>query len=615
MHFFGRKRKSYFNQALMRPIRVVSGRLLHRFQPLDRLIAATLRVFLKRYLDVDADPLRSLFCKSSTDAFKWLWAHGKPLMTIIMPVYNTDPEALERSIGSVIGQVYKKWELCIVDDASTLPHVKDILRGFEKVDPRISVSLSKKNEGISATINKGVKMAHGDFLGTLDHDDELAPLCLYEYVRLINMHPDADLIYCDEDKIDESGNYCEPWYKSDWNPDLSLSFNYVMHFALYRSSFFHRLGGYRSDYDGSQDYDLVLRAAEKSKAIYHIPEVLYHWRMGKGSIASGPDAKPGVFVNGLAALNDALKRRGVDGIAEDAPDAWKGVYRVKRKIKEGISSSIVIASQGDEDALLRLLKSIAAFVPSEFCEVFVCGNSSRGPSFETAEKAAPKHEIKCVECPGVWSLPAAFNRGARAASGDVLIFLDDTMEFFSSGSYYALLEHAGREEIGAVGSKLYYGEEDLLEHAGIVLGPFGILGYSHRATPDDTGYIGLKNMICNYSAVLGLGMMTRKQLFLKFGGFDEDLKRAYWDADYCLKLRREGLLITYTPYATFLHHVPVQAVADMIVEPEAGVFRRRWQEVIERDPYFNPHFSRGKEDFSFPPVKQSLQNQILQSEF
>ena len=516
----------------------------------------------------------------ASKAIKDLSKH--PLLSILIPVYNTEARTLKQCIASVRAQAYKKWELCIVDDASTRPHVRPILEIYARKDPRIRLKFSDSNQGIAATINKAARMASGDYFGVLDHDDELDPLTLFEYVKTINEHPDADCIYCDEDKIDEQGKYCDPWFKSDWNPDLSLSFNYVMHFAVYRRSLFERLGGVSKTYEGSQDYDLLLRVCENTDRIYHIPKILYHWRMGQASIASGPEAKPHIFVKGLAALNDSLKRRGIDAVAGDAPGTWKGVYRVKRKITKPLSCSILVVFYGNLGSLSRLLNSIFSNMPQSNCEAIVCVHSLLDLDQNEFSKQY-KGAIKWVKFSGSNTVPRAFNLGVHQASGDVLLFLDETMELISSESYWGLLEHIQREEVGAVGGKVYYGN-GLVEHAGVILGPFNLLGYAHRATPDTLGYVGLKNMICNYSAVMGLGMITRKKLFMDIGGFDEEFERAYWDVDYCLKLREQGYLMTYTPYARFHHHIPVKAINEMIVEPEATLFRSRWQHIIRSGP-------------------------------
>lgn len=520
----------------------------------------------------------------------WDSISPSPFFSILIPVYNTAPDILKKTIESVINQSFSNWELCIVDDASTRTELRSILEFFSVNDHRIRIKYSKKNQGIAATLNIAAGMASGKYIGVLDHDDELSHHALSEFFQLIQSFPDADLIYCDEDKIDETGNYCEAWYKSDWNPDLALSFNYVMHFAVYRLSLFKKLGGFRKAYEGSQDYDLLLRVSEVTDRIYHIPKILYHWRKGINSIASGPSAKPKVFESGLSALNDALRRRGIDGRAEDAPNAWKGVYRVIRTIKP-LRCSVIILSNSQK-GFDRLFDSIKTHIKKPI-EIVICSN------YLEQIKQLPNstmYQIKLISVEKSMTVPAQFNTGASQASGDVLLFLDDTMEIVSSDSIDCLLEHAQRHEVGAVGGKVYY-SNGLVEHAGIIFGPFNLLGYSHRATPDDTGYAGLKVMIGNYSAVMGLGMMTRKTIFFRYNGFDEKFLTSYWDADFCLKLRNNHLLITYTPYAKFIHYCAVKTKLDMITEPDATLFKSRWQHVIDHDPYFNPNFSREWECF------------------
>ena len=455
-----------------------------------------------------------------------------------------------------------------MDDASPNDDVREVLKRWKHKDKRIKVFFAQENGGIAASINQCATSARGNYFGVLDHDDMLAPVALEEYARLIEQHPQADLIYCDEDKIDLEGNLCEPWYKPDWNPDLALSFNFVMHFVMICKKLFQKLGGVRSLYEGSQDYDLLLRASEKTNNIFHISKILYHWRMGPGSIAGGPDPKPDVFAKGLAALNAALHRRGIQGDAQDAPDAWKGVYRVCRKLTLNLKCScLIIQHSPDQEPLDRLLTSIYAYAP----------------------------QVEIIILPTDTNIAATFNAGAQSAKGDILFFLDDTMQLLE-GSYLSLLEQIQRQEVGVVGGKVFY-ENNLIEHAGVILGPFNLLGYANRATPDVLGYAGLNRMICNYSAVMGLGCMTSKSLFEQAGGFDPALATAYWDVDYCLKLRQMGYLITFTPYAVLKHYIEMPLGIN-IKDAEAGLFQERWQDIIDRDPYFNPHFSRELENFS-----------------
>jgi len=520
----------------------------------------------------------------------------RPRISVLTPVYNTDPDILNRCIDSVWRQAYRRWELCIVDDGSTKPHVRRVLRAWAGRDRRIRVRYSHKNEGIASTINKAARMATGQFIGVLDHDDELAPMALFEYARVIVRDRSVDCIYCDEDKIDLSGVHVDPWHKSDWNPDLLLSFNYIMHFMLLRKALFNRLGGVRRDCEGSQDYDLILRVSECTDRIHHIPQILYHWRKGSGSIASGPQAKPEIFDRGLKALADSLGRRGIDGVAEHAPDAWMGVFRVRRKIPAAPRLSIVIIAGEQSGWLGRALDQAIRFAPDHHAQILLCGEGTGRGERLAAGRAG---DIRRIETAHGLPVPAILNRAVSHADGDYLLFLDDRVEIPGAESITALLEQVQRPEVGAAGGKLYH-PDGRVEHAGVILGPFGLLGYAHRATPDTPGYAGLKSMICNYSAVMGMGMMTRRSVFEEAGGFDPVFSQAYWDVDYCLRLRERGYWITYTPYARFVHHVPVKSIPEMIVEPDAGRFKERWASMIASEPFFNPRFSRALEAFVVP---------------
>jgi O-antigen biosynthesis protein len=572
---------------------------------IEKQFLAFIRSLLSKDFQIEASAIKEqIFLDNRSDIDFFIRFSDRPRVSILVPVYNTQPVILRRCLDSVLYQTYRNWELCIVDDASTDPAVEAVLKEYRLKSRRIRVRFSPKNAGIAATINRCARMAGGEFLGVLDHDDEMAPHLLFEYVSLINQKPDADLIYCDEDKIDTSGNYCDHWFKSDWNPDLSLSFNYVMHFALYRRKWWEKAGGMRETFEGSQDYDLLLRIAELTPNIYHVPKILYHWRMSEDSVASGPEAKPHIFTSGLAALNKALERRRIKGDAIDAPEAWKGVYRVKREIDRSLFCSIIILYNGNQMGLSRLKDSIESNISFKNHELIICGNASHSQDINDSLGHA-NDSIRWVAVDGC-NIPQTFNEGVKRAHGDLLFFLTDAFELLDTDSFDCLVEQAQRDEVGAVGGRVYYAN-GLVEHGGVILGPFDILGYAHRATPDTPGYAGLKHMTSNFSAVMGYGMMTRRLLFMDAGGFDEEFATAYWDVDYCLRLRDRGYLITYTPYARLIHHIPVPTLSELIIEPDATRFKNRWQQVIDRDPYFNPNFSRQLESFECSVETFSLQ--------
>ena len=558
-----------------------------------KLLILFVRVFLhKRFLAIAKKAQRSIYARLIIFLASFDTTSNRPLFSILLPTYNSDPRILKKCVNSVLTQAYTNWELCVVDDGSTNQEIRQILESYSRKEPRIKIEFSERNEGIAATIHKASRHANGEFVGVLDHDDELDPLALYEYYKVIKDKPDTDCIYCDEDKIDTNGLYCFPWFKSDWNHDLLLSFNYIMHFVLCRRSIFEEVGGVRKQYEGSQDYDFILRVSEITQNIIHIPKVLYHWRMGEESIAAGPGAKPGVFVSGLKALNDALRRRGIVAKAEDAPNAWKGVYKVNRNVSPDIVCSILLFSNGNIENLTRLLNSITKYRLQWNIEIILCTPSQISLRQLDLNNAGIPIRVIATEN----NIAAAFNEGSKCANGNVLFFLDDTMELVSKDSFSCLLEHVQRSEIGAVGGKVYY-NKDLVEHAGIILGCYGVVGYANRATSNNPGYAGLKNMIGNFSAVMGLGMMTRKDVFQKEEGFDPQLGLAYWDTDYCLRLRQKKYLITYTPYAEFYHHVKIPSASEVVVYPEADILKKRWSSFLSQDPYFNPNFSRKFENF------------------
>lgn len=586
---------------IIREFKVFSRRLFDLVKPaVYRFLNIPLYYRLKDDFISYEEPVYTILKSKPRLALKWVRRFSyRPIISVLVPIYNPRPDVLSTCLDSIKSQVYRRWELCIVDDASTLAEVRITLKKYIHRDSRIKVVFSDKNEGIAASISKAAQMASGEFVCVMDHDDELDREALLEFVKTINLYPDADCIYCDEDKIDEDGNYCDPSYKPDWNPDLSLSFNYVMHLAVFRTSLFRSVGGVLNKYEGSQDYDLLLRIAEKSDKIYHIPKVLYHWRMERGSIASCPEAKPEVFISGITALNDALARRGIAGYAEDAPDAWKGVYRVVRHVEVPLSISFVVLYSGNENALTRLLDSIFKHVPMDGNEVLVCSQRSLYP-YENGFSRYPGDTIRLVPWDKIKNpktIADTYNLAASQAQCEVLLFMDDAMELDSLESIRCLMEHIQRPEVGVVAGKVLY-ENGLLEHAGAILGPFNLVGYAHRATSDVSSYHGMKNMIRNFSAVMGFGMMTKKLIFDTVAGFNPEYENAYWDIDYCLRLKERGYLITYTPYSRFRHHIPVKGIHEMIVEPEASRFRKRWQYMIDRDPNYNPNLIRELEDFT-----------------
>ena len=516
-----------------------------------------------------------------------------------MPVYNTEKEWLERAVASVFNQLYDNWELCIVDDASTKKYIKYLLLKYQQ-DPRVKVKFLGKNRGIAEASNEALSMASGEYAGFLDHDDELSPDALYENVKLLNLHPEADLIYSDEDKLNPEGKRIEPFFKPDWSPDLLLSYNYICHFVLYRKKIIDALGGLHSGFEGSQDYDLLLRFTEKTDKIFHIPKVLYHWRQVKGSTARLHQEKIAHINNSIKALKEALQRRGIEGEVE------KGInfeqfesYRVKRKIKDSPLVSIIIPMKDMVSFLQRNLRSIEAKTEYKNYEILIVNNNSREQeTYDYFESLKGKENIRIIDYNQEFNFSKINNFAVSQAKGEHILFLNNDIEIISKGWLKAMLEHSVRKDVGAVGAKLIF-PNDTIQHAGTVLGLGGVAGHSHKHFPaQSNGYFGALNTIRNYSAVTAACLMTKKKIFEEVGGFDEvHLSVAFNDVDLCLKIRDKGYLIVYTPFAVLRHYESSSRGYDLNPD-EILYMKNKWGKILFHDPYYNPNLTFDSEDFS-----------------
>ena len=526
----------------------------------------------------------------------------KPLVSVVIPVYNPDEGWLEAALDSVLGQVYPNWELCVRDDTSTREHVQKILSRYEKLDCRIKVSHGRENLGICGASNAALSMAGGEFVALLDHDDELAPDALFEVVKLLQEHPEADLIYTDEDMMDEAGNRFGPRFKPDWSPEMLLALNYIIHLSVYRRSLLEEVGGFRPGFEGSQDYDLVLRFTEKTDKVFHIPKVLYHWKAVTGSVAADVEAKPQTHERTRKALEEALARRGLRGSVED--EFYHSVFRARLEIHGDPKVSVVVPTEGDFDSLKRCIRSIEALTTHRDYEVLVAYTGT-DPALE--HLSSVPHRI----IPSAENRSATLNLAAAHVEGEYLLFLDSDVEVISGGWMEAMLEHAQRPEIGAVGARLRYPDSDgRLCHAGVILGA-GVANYAHRFYPAGyPGYLGATLLPRNFSAMSGACMMLRKDVFEEAGGFDEEnLPDAYNDMGLCLRLGELGYRTVYTPYAELRCHGP------SVREPapvESRYMRERWGEVLDDDPYYNPNFSLA--DGSYNLRADALRPEVLRDD-
>lgn len=530
----------------------------------------------------------------------------RPLISVVMPVFNTPEEFLKEAIESVRSQIYPHWELCIADDASTLTHVRQLLEHYQAQDSRIRVKLRTTNGHISNCSNSALELATGEFVALLDHDDILTPDALYEVALLINRQPMVDMIYSDEDKVDEHGNLKEPFFKPDWCPDSFLSRMYICHLGVYRRSILQEIGGFRTGYEGSQDYDLVLRFTEKTEHIFHLPKILYHWRIHPASVAKSGDAKPYAYQAAEKALTDAIYRRQEPGKVTGVPGCL-GHYIVRYHVSDQKLVSIIISTKNRGDILSKCLESIFAKSTYPNYEVILVNNSDIEESTAEVSQQWSKRESDRFSS---YILDIPFNHSqinnyaASKAKGEFLLFLSDDTEVITPDWMEAMVEQAQRVSIGAVGTLLIY-PDYTIHHAGVVLGIRGIAGHSHRRITSETpGYFGQVVCASNFSSVSGSCLMCKKQVFKSIGGFNEKLGLAYNDIDICLKMVEKGLKNIYLPHVVLCRHAPESNGDDSVLNKRSGdgeeisYMLHRWKSFIDNDPCYSPHLTRNREDYS-----------------
>ena len=530
----------------------------------------------------------------------------QPLISIIMPVYNVESRWLEAAIRSVTQQIYPNWELCIADDGSTRPETLATLRQIDH--PRCKVKFLDRNQGIAGASNAALALATGDYLAFLDHDDELTVDALYHVVKAINEY-DPDLIYSDEDKLSLEDYHLEPHFKPDYSPDLLLSTNYICHLSVYRKALLDQVaegGSYvREGFEGSQDYDLVLRAVDRTDRIYHIPRILYHWRMIPGSTAARYDSKDHAWEAGRRAVEDALRRRGIAGAA--LPGPYPGAYRVKRTIQGQPLISILIPFHDQPDLLRLCLDSILEKTTYPHFELLGISNNSVAPeTFAVMERyAAADRRIRFLRHDAPFNYAAINNFATAQTAGEHLLLLNNDMTVITPDWLESLLEHSQRPEVGAVGAKLYY-PDDTIQHGGVIVGVGGIAGHAHKNFPrHHPGYFMRLGLIQNLSAVTAACLMVKKTLYTSLGGMDEQhLAVAFNDVDFCLRLREQGYLNVFTPYCEVYHHESkTRGYEDTPQKQqrftkEIAYMRKRHAAILQNgDPYYNPNLPLDREDF------------------
>jgi GT2 family glycosyltransferase len=527
-----------------------------------------------------------------------------PLVSVLVPVFETPEPYLRAALDSVLDQLYPHWELCIADDCSRAEHVARVLHEYEQRDPRVKVVRRETNGHISAASNSALALAGGEFVALLDHDDLLAPDALFHVALLLGRHPDADFIYSDEDKIDDDGRRHDPYFKPDWSPDSFLARMYTAHLGVYRRTLVEAIGGFRAGFEGSQDYDLVLRLTERTQRVHHVARVLYHWRAHAASTASAGAAKDYAFEAGQRALAEALERRGEPGRVEQLPDP--GSYRVRYQIREPGLVSIIVPTRDHGADVERCLASVFALSTYRDFEVVLLDNGSTDPAaLQTfARWEAAEDRVRVVRYDVPFNFSRINNYAATASRGRYLLFLNNDTEVLTADWIEALVEQAQRPSIGAVGAKLLY-PDGTIQHAGVVLGIGGVAGHSHKYRDGGThGYFNMLRTVNNYSAVTGACMMVRREVFERAGGFDEQLAIAFNDVDFCLRLRAAGLYNVYLPDVVLYHHESKSRGHEDTPDKRARflderlMMEKRWRIAGSVDPHYSPHLSITTEDYA-----------------
>lgn len=530
----------------------------------------------------------------------------RPLISLVVPLYRTPEEFLIQLVDSVKNQSYENWELILSDGSGPDSPLDPILDQIEAGDDRIHAIRNGRQLQISENTNEGLKAAKGDWIAFADHDDLLVRSALFEAVSAINRKRDTELIYTDEDKIGIGEKYMQPNLKPDFDPDFLRSVNYICHLLLVSRGLLDRVGLLRKEFDGAQDYDFVLRCTEATDKIVHIPKILYHWRFFEGSTAANPESKSYAFEAGRRAVQAHYDRLGLP--AEAVNGEYPGIYRTRYHWKDQPLVSVLIPNKDHADDLKQCLKGILKDRGWQNFEVIIIeNNSTEAETFSYYEELKKQDaRIRVVTYEGGFNYSSINNFGARFAKGDYLFLLNNDTECISEDVIGELMGFCMREDVGAVGARLYYGD-DTIQHAGVIVGWGGIAGHAFvNQSRGETGY--QHRIICqqDYSAETAACLMVKKSVFDRIGGFSEDLAVAFNDIDLCMKIRRAGYLIVYNPYCELHHYESKSRGLDQgnpekvrRFQNEMAIFQKKWPEILrDGDPYYNPNLSMVTQDFS-----------------
>lgn len=530
--------------------------------------------------------------------------------SILVPLYNTPERFLREMIESVTAQTYGKWELCLADGSDDAhDFVGRICQEYRQKDSRIKYQKLAKNEGISGNTNECYKMATGNYIALFDHDDLLHPCVLFAYMQAI-CEKDADYIYCDEAtfKGNSINHMITLHFKPDFAPDNLLANNYICHFSVFSRELLESGELFRSQFDGSQDHDMILRLTAKAKHIVHVPRILYYWRSHKGSVASSIDAKTYAIDAAKGAVADHLTKLGYRNFEIESTRAFATIFRIKYELTSRPLVSIIIPNKDHVDDLSRCVESIINLSTYDNYEIVIVENNSKTAEIRTYYEEISRHpRVQVVEYKGDFNYSKINNFGVQYAKGEYLLLLNNDTEVITPDWMEELLMYAMRKDVGVVGAKLYYPDKTI-QHAGIVigLGAHRTAGHTHYRIPEaNVGYMGRLCYAQDVTAVTGACMMVSKALYEELGGLDESFTVALNDVDFCLRVREKGFLNIFTPFAELYHYESKSRGSDkkderaLRYQQESDRFRVKWADALAKgDPYYNPNFSLDHSDFT-----------------
>ncbi len=532
-------------------------------------------------------------------------------ISILVPLWNNDPTFQREMLDSVMNQTYENWELCLADGSDAEhAYIGEICKEYEaRAGGRIRYQHLKENGGIARNTNACYQMATGDYIGLFDQDDILHPTILYEYVKAIN-EQDADYIYCDETTFHNGdiNKMLTMHFKPDYAPDNLRANNYICHFSVFSRKLLEGTELFRTKFDGSQDHDMILRLTERAEHVVHVPKLLYYWRSHPGSVAAGISAKPYAVEGARGAVADYLHRHGYENFRITSTRAFETIFRIQYQILGNPRISILIPNKDHTEDLKRCVTSILEKSTYDQFEIIVVENNSTTREIQEYYKVLSENDkVRVVTFKGAFNYSAVNNFGAKYATGEYLLLLNNDTEVITVNWMEELLMYAQRPDVGAVGAKLYYPDKTI-QHAGVVigLGAHRTAGHIHyKQSRQNLGYMGRLCYAQDVSAVTGACLMVKKSLYEELGGLDESFIISLNDVDFCLRLREKGLLNVWTPFAELYHYESVSRGPDDQGEraerynKESEHFRTKWKKVLEKgDPYYNPNFSLDRSDFS-----------------